>query len=172
MKKFIFPACALALVLTSACVQSSQPLTLAAVGPAPLPAPTVTGSLVVYSAYDTHPSANMVDENDRRYTDYKIYTDATERQLVKSVDNRADILGDSPATVELPPGRYLVEALWNGHGSVNIPVVIAMDRTTIIHLEGGSPWPANAGFTDANAVRLPNGQIIGWRANDMADSGR
>ena len=172
MKKFIFPAGALILALLSACMQSSQPLTLAAVGPAPLPSPTVTGSLVVYSAYDTHPSANPVDENDRRYTDYKIFTDSPERQLVKSVDNRADVFGDNPATVELPPGRYLVQALSNGHSFVNIPVIIAVDRSTIIHLEGGSPWPANAGFTEANAVRLPGGQIIGWRANVVAASGR
>jgi len=33
-----------------------------------------------------------------------------------------------------------------------------------LHLEGGSSWPNESAFNQTNAVRLPDGQIIGWKA--------
>jgi hypothetical protein len=41
--------------------------------------------------------------------------------------------------VKLPAGQYLVTARASGYGYVTVPVVIAADRNTIVHLETGSP---------------------------------
>ena len=60
--------------------------------------------------------------------------------------------------------RYRVVAQANGYGRVTIPVVIEAHQTTVLHLEGGGSWPSEAEFNQTNAVRLPDGQIIGWKS--------
>jgi hypothetical protein len=47
---------------------------------------------------------------------------------------------------------------------VSIPVMIVAQQNTILHLEGGGFWPNESAFNQTNAVRLPDGQIIGWKA--------
>jgi hypothetical protein len=34
-----------------------------------------------------------------------------------------------------------------------------------MHLEGGGSWPNREEMIQANAVRLPDGRVVGWRAN-------
>jgi hypothetical protein len=47
---------------------------------------------------------------------------------------------------------------------VDVPKVIAAGQTTILHLEGGGFWPDESAFNKTNAVRLPDGLVIGWKA--------
>ena len=48
-------------------------------------------------------------------------------------------------------------------GYVTIPVIIAARENTLLHLEGGGSWPDESAFNQTNAVRLPDGQVVGWR---------
>ena len=61
----------------------------------------------------------------------------------------------------LPAGQYRITARANGYGYVTVPVVIAANRNTIVHLETDSP--NSAAFNQTNAVRLPGGEIVGWK---------
>ena len=74
-----------------------------------------------------------------------------------------DTILQDPAPVELPAGKYRVVANANGYGQVTIPVIIEAQQTTVLHLEGGGSWLNEAEFNQTNAVRLPDGQIVGWR---------
>jgi len=59
---------------------------------------------------------------------------------------------------------YRIVAAANGYGMVTVPVTIAAGQTTILHLQGGSTWPNQAAFNQTNAVRLPDGGIVGWKS--------
>jgi hypothetical protein len=48
---------------------------------------------------------------------------------------------------------------------VTVPVVIEEGRTTVVHLDG-SEVTGRRRNSSADFVRLPDGSIIGWRAND------
>jgi hypothetical protein len=160
----ILPAAILAvLVLLSACVSFGAGLVLEPVGPPALPsvATASVGRLVIFSAFSPNaPRAGDWDYRER-YTDYDIST--LDGHLLRSVANDAGLTYAAPAEVELPPGSYRVSARANRYGRVLVPVVIAAGRTTTVHLEGGN---ATEGGTEiaASAVRLPDGQIVGWRA--------
>jgi hypothetical protein len=43
-----------------------------------------------------------------------------------------------------------------------LPVLIEFGRTTVAHLSDN--WQPKAHFTEADVVRLPDGQIAGWLA--------
>lgn len=121
------------------------------------------GTLVVYSAYDA--SANWTARNPRRpvYSNYKILSE--EGKFLQFVHNDTGTILQDPVQVELPAGTYRVVAQANGYiNNVIVPVVIVSNQVTIIHLEGGGVWPNEAEFNQTNAVRLPNGIIVGWRS--------
>jgi hypothetical protein len=42
--------------------------------------------------------------------------------------------------------------------------MIVAQQNTILHLEGGGSWPDESAFNQTNAVRLPDGLIVGWKA--------
>ena len=44
-------------------------------------------------------------------------------------------------------------------------MVIQADEITTVHLEGSSTWPDRGALRASNPVRLPNGDIAGWRAS-------
>jgi len=52
----------------------------------------------------------------------------------------------------------------NGYGTVTVPVTIKPNRLTTVHLEGGTWWPSRSPIFESEPVRLPDGQIVGWRA--------
>lgn len=144
------------------CVHSPSGLVLNPVGPPPgdTPETGTLGGLLVYSAFD--PAADFNSSPYRhRYTDYKIYnTDGT--QLVRKVRNDSGKLVEGPVRVELAAGSYRVVARANGYGTVTVPVVLKVGQTTLVHLEGSHWWPRDSAIFDANPVRLPGGQIVGW----------
>ena len=149
--------------LLSGCATGNG-LTLDTVGP-PLPQPpavsSTNGTLMVYSAYRRSIDFNSLDPYRPEYSDYKIFT--TDGKLLQRVHNNSDTILQGPVSVELQPGKYNVIARANSYGYVTIPVIIETQQNTILHLEGGFSWPNESAFNQTNAVRLPNGQIIGWR---------
>ena len=143
------------------CATYRQNLVLEPVGPpsAPTSAAGSAGSLVVFSAFE---AGGTGDPERARHTSYKLFTD--DGKLLQAVRNNSGTAVDDPTLVELVPGTYRVVARANGHGLVTVPVVVAANRVTTVHLEGGGPAPDLVTLTAANAVRLPDGQRVGWRA--------
>jgi hypothetical protein len=152
--------------LLSGCATSNR-LVLDTVGP-PMFQPTTTsstltnGTLVVYSAFTRNADFNSRDPYRREYSDYKIFS--PDGKLLQRVHNNSGTIFQDAVSVELPPGKYYVIARANGYGYVTVPVIIAARQNTILHLEGGGSWPDKSAFGQTNAVRLPDGQIIGWKA--------
>jgi hypothetical protein len=159
-----------AVLLLSGCASHANKLALAPVGPAPMPTAdgqSTDGSLVVYSALESYPDLNAEnagwDTKHQDYSSYKILrADGTP---LKSVANNAGRWTLHPQQVELPAGEYRIVAEANGYGRVKVPIIIAVNRVTVLHLDGDGFWPHEYGFNTTNSVQLPNGQIIGWRAD-------
>ncbi|HVU27995.1 MAG TPA: hypothetical protein VHG71_09700 [Verrucomicrobiae bacterium] len=164
MKKFIFSTSIVAAFVLSGCMTAKNVTVLDTVGPVrkELTAKNSTnGTLIVYSAYEVNADFNARDPNRPEYSDYKILT-AGGKLLQKVHNNTGTILAD-PLPVPLTPGKYIVVVRANGYGRLTIPVVIEARRSTVLHLEGGGSWPDESVFNQTNAVRLDDGQIIGWK---------
>lgn len=150
--------------LLSGCATGKNGLALDTVGP-PLPQPmaaiSTNGTLVVYSANEVNADFNARDPNRPEYSDYKILT--TDGKLLQRVHNNSGTILQDVVPVQLPPGKYNVIARANGYGYLTIPVIISAQQITMLHLEGGGSWPDESVFNQTNAVRLPDGQIIGWK---------
>jgi hypothetical protein len=153
----------LAVLPLAGCASNGPGLVLAPVGPSAFHARAGSaGSLVVFSAYDQ--GAHFNDLPYRRvHSDYSIL--ATDGKLLQTVHNDNGTAVGSPKEVLLPAGRYQIVARANGYGAVTVPVVVGTNQTTTVHLEGGNPWGSKAPSAQANPVRLPDGQIVGWRAD-------
>jgi hypothetical protein len=165
MKTYFTLMLIMAAAFLSGCAAGRNGMALDTVGP-PLSQPTAAnstnGTLVVYSAYEVNADFNSRDPNRPEYSDYRILTNGG--KLLQRVHNDSGTAIQDPVAVGLPPGKYRVSARANGYGYVTIPVIIETQQTTILHLEGGSSWPDESAFNQTNAVRLPDGQIIGWKA--------
>ena len=151
-------------LLVAGCA-SQQGMVLEAVGPGPaaaVNADTANGTLVVYSAAVTTPDFNSRDPRRPEYTGYQIFN--TDGSLRQTVQNTSDTILQRPRRVELPPGTYRVAAVANGYGLVTVPVRIEAGRDTLVHLEGGFAWPGRTTFSQSNTVRLPDGDVVGWKS--------
>jgi len=149
----------------SGCATDRSEMLLDPVGPAPMQtaaANSSNGAVVVYSAYQVNADFNARDPRRPEYSDYRIFT--ADGNLQQRVHNNSGSMLQRPQRVELPAGTYRVTAQANGYGLVTVPVVIEAGRDTVLHLEGGAIWPAQSGFNRTNAVRLPDGEIVGWKA--------
>jgi hypothetical protein len=156
----------LAVALLSGCTTGKNGLALDTVGPPPFQplatSSTLTnGTLVIYSAFRRNADFNALDPYRPEYSDYKIF--ATDGKLLQRVHNNSGTILQDPVSVELSPGKYDVFARANGYGFVTVPVQLAAQQNTILHLEGDGFWPNVSVFNQTNAVRLPDGQLIGWR---------
>ena len=142
-------------------IKSNVPLDT--VGPEPgqtVSATPDTGTLIVYSAYKVNADFNAPNPNHREYSDYNILD--SNKKLVKRIHNVTEGILEGAVSVELPAGKYFVDARSNGYGRVNVPVIVASGQHTVIHLDGSDS--DKSAFNAANAVRLPDGEIIGWKA--------
>ncbi len=149
-------------VLVAGCA-NRRPVVVDEVGPAPVPwAPAGTnGTLVVYSAFD--PNAHFNDlPYTQRYTNYKILS--ARGKLLQMVDNNEGGLPVTPQEIVLPAGEYRVIAEANAYSMVTVPVLIRPNQLTAVHLESCASWPNKAILVGSNAVYLPDGEIVGWRA--------
>ena len=143
-------------------------LMLDAVGPdlSPMQSTCATGTnglLVVYSAYRRNADFNARDPYRPEYSDYEIFSSAGVFQ--QRVHNNSGTILQEVMPVSLPAGQFKVKARANGYGFVIVPVVITPGQTTTLHLEGGGNWPNPSIFNQTNAVRLPDGIIVGWKAD-------
>jgi hypothetical protein len=137
------------------------------------------GALLVYSAkeqVDNDPNLTEIlwDENDGRidilhvpaHTDYTI--SSLSGKVFTRVLNATGPDDPKPTLVTLRPGRYEVEAQAKTNAKdgetadVKIPVVVQSGKSTILHLEGD--WKPAGHYSNSDVVRLPDGQIAGWRA--------
>jgi hypothetical protein len=156
------------MVITASLLGCASPhgeLALEPVGPPPyaVAGSGTQGSLVVFSALE--PTANFNSSPyRRRHTDYRVFS-ADGKQLIQAVRNDTGKLLEGPERVGLPAGTYQVIARANGYGDVAVPVVIKPNQVTTVHLEGSTWWPRGSGILEANPVRLPSGEIVGWRAD-------
>lgn len=149
--------------LLQGCASFQDSLVLDAVGPAPHArrVPGTNGVLMVFSAFD--PYAHFSGSPYRRYhTDYKILSE--DGKLLQVIHNDVGGVTEEPKPVNLQPGRYHVVARANGYGWVTVPVLIVAHSATTVHLEGGASWPKDDSLAN-NSVRLPDGRVAGWRAN-------
>jgi hypothetical protein len=166
MKAISASLTAVAGIFLLGCATGKSGLALDTVGPIPAqaaPVPAISGTLVVYSAYDVNTDFNSRDPYRPEYSDYKIYTAAG--KLLRRVHNDSGTLLQDPMPVKLPIGEYRLVARANGYGFVTVPVIIAAHQTTVLHLEGGGMWPDKSTFNQTDAVRLPDGRIVGWQAS-------
>ncbi len=148
----------LALFLPVGCAQP-RPLTLQEpIGPAP----RLTlegekhGTLVVYSAWERFGWENA----DQRYHEDFTLNDSN-GAVMRKVRNHSGTFDEGPVPVSLPPGVYSVRARATGAGTVIANVVIKEGQVTGVHLDGS--LSRKAGVADAHYVRLPDGQIVGWK---------
>jgi len=150
------------------CASAHHEVVLQPVGPPPgaSEAASSEGSLVVYSAQNSAPDFNQSPYR-RSYTDYEVLS-ADGTTVVRKVHNDTGKMVEGPARVSLPVGSYRVVARANGYGTVTVPVVIKGNQVTTVHLEGSVWWPARSPIHESNPVRLPHGEIAGWRADDLA----
>jgi hypothetical protein len=165
MKAFFALMLILAIAVLSGCATGKNGFALDPVGPSPnQPAAdnATNGTLVVYSAYEVNADFNARDPNSPEYSDYNILT-ADDRLLQKVHNNSGTILQEA-VPVGLSPGKYHIVAHSNGYGYLVVPVIIAAGQTTTLHLEGDGFWPNESAFNRINAVRLPDGVVIGWKA--------
>jgi hypothetical protein len=154
-----------AVILLTGCATGKSNLVLDPVGPAPARAPavqTTDGTLVVYSAYVTHADSSVLDPDVPEHSDYEIFT--ADGKLLRRVHNNWGGMLQDAEPVELPAGTYRVFARASRFGMVTVPVVIEAQKRTVLHLEGDNDWLDKSVVNARNAVRLPDGQIIGWRA--------
>jgi len=149
--------------LAAGCISQPHGLVLDPIGP-PSPRSAWAGSngtLVVFSAFDPHADFNDLPYL-RHYTSYKIISQ--NGKLTQTIHNDNGTLLAGPQKVELPVGAYCVIARANGYGVVTAPVIIQANQVTMVHLEGSPAWRNGSQLSQSNSVRLPDGEIAGWRA--------
>jgi hypothetical protein len=140
---------------------STPPLVLSEpVGPTPraVAAQERRGTLVVHSDWDPFATG---DPNRRYREDYVLYWPGEAK--IRRVRNHIGSLDEGPVRLELPTGTYRVKTRAARYGTVIVSVVIEADQTTAIHLDGTAP--KHAASLAAAHVRLPDGQIVGWKAS-------
>jgi len=154
-----------AALLASGCASRQNPLVLDRVGPAfaQNAGPDAKGTLIVFSAFDVHAHFNDLPYR-RFYSDYEVLSE--DGRLLQTVRNQRG-LTEAPSRVELPAGAYRIAARANGYGSVIVPVMIAADQVTTVDL-GTGHLRRNLSMLSSNPVRLPNGQIVGYKAESAA----
>jgi len=164
MKMPMVALLSLSACLLTGCVSPQHELVLDPIGPPSSSSAGAgsSGTLVVYSAFDPHADFNDLPYV-RHYTDYQIVSaDGSLRHMIYNTNGQSL---DAPKRVELPVGTYRVMADANGYGLVTVPVVIRANQTTTVHLEGNASWSNNTALLRSNPVRLPDGEIAGWRAS-------
>jgi hypothetical protein len=116
------------------------------------------GYLTVYSATES-----ITSDSDQPaqfvHTDYKIigHDGSSPRHIANG--------GEDPVRVTLRKGAYTVVAQSDTSGTVSVPVAIEASKLTVLHLERDKEWQqASVGTPSRDLVRLPNGQPIGYRA--------
>lgn len=152
-----------AAILFTSCASAQSTIVSAPVGPRPpgLHEGDYVGFLTVHSATEQHPNGDNSYAN--VHTDYRIST--ADGRLFKQVRNSLSPTDETPERITLPKGSYVVVAQSETMGAVSIPIGIHTGKATDLHLERVKDWkPTAINARESDYVRLPNGQIIGYRA--------
>jgi hypothetical protein len=152
-------------LVLSGCATGKNDLSLDTVGPAPTAqarANDTTGTLIVYSAIKRNADFDTSNPYRPEHSDYQILN--ADHSPLRRVHNVSPSVSEDVVPVELPPGKYVVEARANGYGYLDVPVMIVAGEDTVLHLEGSGFWPNESVFNANNSVRLPDGQIVGWKS--------
>jgi len=164
--KFFLATCAASagLLGLGICANASPLVTLAPVGPKPpgvhAPGP-MKGYLKVYSATTEYNDGNLMYYPHTRYSILN-----TNGSRYKWVDNHVAENDESPQVVAIPVGTYYVLAQSEQDGLVRVPVVIKGGSTTVVNLERGRTSDKDTqGVAPSRGVKLPSGQVAGWRAS-------
>jgi len=145
------------------CATSPPVVVNQAVGPDLAP-PRITlpnkgeGQLVVYTATEVIDQVNGFLPT---HSAYAIYT--LDGKLLRRVDNRAGSFYKDAVKVPLPSGTYKVKGHATNLGEVTVPVIIKENKTTVVDLQGTN-LPQRKPTGAGQWIRLPNGQVIGMRA--------
>ena len=162
MTRIHYSCCLSLLLFLQACAfHPSPPLALQPVGPAPVStaaAPT-GGTLLVYSALERFGDPRYVTP----HSSYSVSTD--DGKPVEQVPNHTDRFDEGPDPVLLAPGSYVVTAESAHFGRVALPVNIKAHQTTTVYLDG---YPHPGAPSGRDAVKLPDGEIVGWSVNGGA----
>lgn len=152
------------LVLQPGCSSEPKPTALQPVGPAPRSGllPDNAGYLLVYSAW-----SHFVDPGSTAHHSRYTVT-ADDGTLSREVINHVDRFDEGPLRLPLSPGSYHIKARSAHFGRVNVPILIQPRQTTFVYLDGSahSAAPSAQGST---AVKLPDGEIIGWSATTASN---
>jgi hypothetical protein len=157
---------AVCVALLTGCVSTSVVLTQ--VGPCSTKheASDSKGHLQVFSVMEAQSEGD--DPVWYQHSAYVIYDIQGKR--FKYVGNTIGKFDETPPTVTLPAGRYVVRALAEGfrYPLVKVPVAIEPGKTTAVHLENG--WSPPSGPPGTEIVKAPIGYAMGWRAADSSAS--
>jgi hypothetical protein len=144
------------------CAGSGGPLILGPVGPEisrHTETTPPTGYLKVYSTTEDHSDGNV---HYFPHTGYTVYSE--DGKIVKKVANAIGVHDEDPALSQLPAGTYTVLAESEDYGTVKVKVVIEPGKLTTVNLEYNKQPPSGPSKGNNDLVRLPNGSIVGWRA--------
>jgi hypothetical protein len=146
---------------------TSAPVVLAPVGPNPtgFRNSTPAGQLEVFSAL----TSRIEGDNPTWYQHTDYYICNLQGKRLKSVFNTTGYYAQSPRSITLPAGTYIVKAQAKGHVWVEVPVVIDAGRIPRIHLD--AQWQPPAGTPQTELVNASVGYPIGWRPELARESG-
>jgi hypothetical protein len=138
---------------------------LGPVGPQPVHADTLApaGFLKVYTATENHADASM---HYFPHTGYTVYAEDG-KTVVTNVANASSVHDEDALLVQLPAGKYLVEARADRYGTVRVGVVIERGQLTTVNLRYDWNHPAPPGNA-SDWVRLSDGTVVGWSAGANA----
>ena len=144
-------------LLLTACSSQTKPVVLQPVGPTPETTGSAedAGYLVVYSAW-----SNFVDQGSTAH--HSRYTiQSNDDKVSREIINHVDRFDEGPLHLPLKPGLYHIRARSARFGRVEVPVMIQQRKTTYVFLDGARHTELRAA-QQANAVKLPDGEIVGW----------
>lgn len=119
---------------------------------------TAKGYLRVHTATELQQSGSLNYHVPKPYWVYNL-----DGRQVRGVPNRTGLQDQQPATIALPPGRYVVHAPAERYGLVRVPVLILPERLTLVFLEGKG-LPEAGELPPGEVVRLPDGTPVGRMA--------
>lgn len=128
VRKLLNTALAISNLALAGCA-GEQLTILPPVGPEPLER-SYAGCLSVYSATEEFNDGGTMYYP---HSDYRLYTN--DGHFIKTVHNSISRNDETPERVVLPSGRYMVRAISEIDGVVEVRVRIAAGRTTVVNLE-------------------------------------
>jgi hypothetical protein len=148
--------------LSASSFAAKNPEVIQPVGPAPGKQASQAnhGYLVVYSAWDV--LAGYEESRQERHSGYNLYSETGKR--IQRVANYSPNAPEVPDRVELPVGSYKAVVQSKRGRTLTVPVVIKEGQTTFVFLDGVTKSGTLLEH-QADAVKLPDGEIIGWSAD-------